>query len=303
MDYEEILMVKISWYYYIEGKTQQMISDMLGISRMRVIKLLDKAREMKIVQFKIRPDSARHMELEKKIMDKYNLKDVYLVPSLSDNINETVARAAALYISERAQKRSFINIGYGDTISRTLRNLSFSADSEISLVSLTGGVSHYVSVMDPSARNSNFYIIPAPFIASSGEMAKAIIDEPSVNEILNMNKHANMTVVGIGCMTDTATVVKDGKLTGNDLVVLEMSGAVGDVLGHFIDKNGNQIDAPIHDRLISTPLDNLKEFDNVIAVAGGYEKRCAINAVLKTKIIDVLIADEDTAEALLKIKD
>ena len=303
MDYEELLMVKIAWYYYIEGKTQQMISDMLGISRMRVIKLLDKAREQKIVQFKIRPDSAQHIELEKKVIEKYNLKDAYLVPSLSDNINETVARAAALYISERAQKRSFINIGYGDTISRTLKNLSFSSDAEISLVSLSGGVSNYVSVVDPSVRNSNFYIIPAPFIASSGEMARAIIDEPSVNEIFCMNKHAKMTVVGIGCMTESATVVKDGKLTSNDLVMLEMNGAVGDVLGHFIDRNGNQVEAPIHDRLISASLEDLREFENVVAVAGGNEKRCAIHAALKTNIIDTLITDEKTAESLLKIND
>lgn len=303
MEYEEILMAKIAWYYYIEGKTQQSISDMLGISRMRVIKLLDKAREQKIVQFRIRPDNEQHVELENKIIEKYNLNDAYIVPSISENINESVARAAAMYISERAQRRSFINIGYGDTVSRTLKNLSFGSDSEISLVSLTGGVSHYISIMDPSAKNASFYIIPAPFLASSGEMARAITEEASVSEILSMNKLADMTIVGIGCLDENATVVKEGKLTSADLVVLEKSGAVGDVIGHFIDRNGNQVEAPVHEKLISTSLESLKEFKNVVGVAGGYEKRCAINAALKTNIINTLITDEETAKALLKIKD
>ncbi len=303
MDYEENLMIKISWFYYIEGMTQQAISDTLGISRNRVLKLLDKAREKKIVQFQIRPDCTHHMELENQIMEKYQLKDAYMVPSQSDNINESVARAAALYISERAQNHSFINIGYGDTISRTLKNLVFSSDSEISLVSLTGGVSHYISVVDPSVRNSNFYIMPAPFIASTGEMARAIANEPSVKEIYQMNSLASMTVVGVGGMSESATVVREGKLTNNDLKMLEMSGAVGDILGHFISKEGEQVNASIHERLISTPLEKLKEFQNVIGVAGGWEKRYALHAALKSGVINILITDEDTAEALVNISD
>lgn len=301
MEYEEMLMVKIAWFYYMEGKTQQAISDMLGISRMRVIKLLDKAREQKIVQFKIRADSSHHMKLENQLIEKYALKDAYLVPSQSDNINESVARAAASYIGERVQNHSFINIGYGDTISRTLKNLVFSSDSEISLVSLTGGVSHYISVVDPSVRNSNFFIMPAPFIASSAEMAKAIANEPSVKEIFRMNRLACMTVIGIGGMSERATVVREGKLTSTDLMMLEMRGAVGDILGHYINQDGVQVDAPIHERLLSVPLSALKDFDNVIGVAGGIEKDPAIQAALKNGIIDILITDENTAESLVKM--
>ena len=41
-DYEKNLMVKIAWYYYVENMTQQAIADQLNITRMRVIKLLEK---------------------------------------------------------------------------------------------------------------------------------------------------------------------------------------------------------------------------------------------------------------------
>ena len=43
-DYEDILLVKVAWYYYMEGLTQQTIGDYLGIPRLRVNRLLDKAR-------------------------------------------------------------------------------------------------------------------------------------------------------------------------------------------------------------------------------------------------------------------
>ena len=44
MDYEESLMIKIAWYYYFENMTQQSVADTLGITRMRVIKLLEKSQ-------------------------------------------------------------------------------------------------------------------------------------------------------------------------------------------------------------------------------------------------------------------
>ena len=35
MNYEDSLIVKTAWYYYIENMTQQKISEKLGISRMK----------------------------------------------------------------------------------------------------------------------------------------------------------------------------------------------------------------------------------------------------------------------------
>jgi DNA-binding transcriptional regulator LsrR (DeoR family) len=66
------------------------------------------------------------MQLEKKLADTYKLKDTFIVPSPpSDmNVNENIAKAAALYISNRLESNTFINMGYGDTQSRILNNLA-----------------------------------------------------------------------------------------------------------------------------------------------------------------------------------
>ena len=56
MNYEESLMVKTAWYYYFENMTQQAIADRLSISRMRVIKLLEAARQTGVIQFRLRSD-------------------------------------------------------------------------------------------------------------------------------------------------------------------------------------------------------------------------------------------------------
>ena len=64
LNYEESLMVKASWYYYFENMTQQAIADRLSISRMRVIKLLESARQSGIIQFRLRSDGVGVMVTE-----------------------------------------------------------------------------------------------------------------------------------------------------------------------------------------------------------------------------------------------
>ena len=51
---------------------------------------------------------------------------------------------------------------------------------------------------------------------------------------------------------------------------------------------------------MSTPLKELQKLENVIGVAGGPMKVDAILAALRGKYLDVLITDEDTAQALLE---
>ena len=108
-----------------------------------------------------------------------------------------------------------------------------------------------------------------------------------------------MSVVGIGCLNDRATIVKNGILNNNDFTFLKMQGAVGDVLSHFLDKNGRVVSHDLEGRLMSTPMDQLRTLDNVIGAAGGADKAEAILAVLRGGYLDMLITDEDTAQLLL----
>lgn len=302
MDDEEALMIKISWYYYFDNMTQQRISEFLGISRMRVVKLLEKARNTGIIQFKIREDSASRLQLEKRLAETYNLKDTFIVPSPPSEIsvNENIARAAAMYINNRLGNNNFINMGYGDTQSRILNNLATMAEHPLSVVSMTGGVSYYLPNNMSSIFNAKLYLIPSPLLVSSKEVVEAIRNEGSINEISRMLQLSSLSVVGIGSMGDNATIIKSGILSKNDLLYLEMKGAVGDILCHFIDKDGNLIDTNIEERLITTSLSTLLNLNNVIGVAAGDDKVAAIKAVLKGGYIDILITDESTALQLLE---
>lgn len=300
-NYEEILMVKTAWYYYIENYTQQKISELLGISRIRVIRLLEKARQNGIVSFRIRQDNNRRMQVEKSLITRFSLNDAFVIPVGSDasELNESLAQAAAMYIADRLTDNTFINMGYGDTPSRILNHLARSTEHPINAVSLTGGVSYYLPNTQSSVFNARLHLIPSPLILGSPELVQVMFQEESVQRIQQMSRVAKMTVVGIGGMGSNATIIQNGILTKADFLLLEMQGAVGDILSHFIDKDGNPIQSSVEQRLLSTPLQELRQMNNVIGVAGGEDKIEAIHAVLKGQYLDTLITDEATAEALL----
>lgn len=299
-DFEENLMIKIAWYYYMENLTQQAIANQLGISRMRVIKLLEKARQTGIVQFRISSSFDKRHSLETKLMEHYHLKDCYIVPTNPDaaGVNDTIAKAASIYIANHATDNCYINFGYGDTSSRTIEYLAKNLEISASFVSLTGGVSYYLPNSESNIFNAKLYLIPAPLIMSSKEMADALKEENSVKEVSNMIQLASMTIVGIGSMDNDATIVKSSILNYNDFLLLNMKGAVGDIICHFLDKDGNLVDTDIDSRLISVPLDKLNQLENVIGVAAGKHKVSAITSALKGGYLDILITDESTAELL-----
>lgn len=305
-DFEDNLMVKIAWYYYMEDMTQQAIADQLNISRMRVVKLLEKARQTGLIQFKIPSMFEKRHALEMNLIEKFHLKDCYAAPANPDsnNLNDTIAQAASVYIADHmmGSNTNYINFGYGDTPSKTIAYLAKSLETTVSFVSLSGGVGYYLPMLGSKIFNAKLYLIPAPLIMSSKEMAVAMGQERSVQEVTNMIELANMTIVGIGAMDDDATIAKTANLTHNDFLLLRMKGAIGDINCHFIDKDGNVVDRDIDSRAISLPLESLNKLNNVIGVSGGAHKVQAIAAALKAGYIDVLITDEATAELLCQIE-
>ena len=298
-DYQ--LMLKATWYYYMENYTQQQISQLLGVSRAKVIRLLDEARATGVIRFLFREDDRARMEVERELIGHFGLEDAFVVPTPAHTaeLTQSIAQAASVYIADHLRADGFLNIGYGDMTGLILDNLASSRRSDINVASLTGGVSYYLPKVSSEVFAMHLYLTPSPLILSSQNLRDALLREPAIQDVYRMTSHADMTVVGIGSMDEEATIIRNGILSKTDFALLKMQGAVGDVLNHFIDADGNPVDTDIEDRIVSTSLETLQGMRNVVGVAGGKVKIPAINAVLKHGYLNVLVTDEVTARGLL----
>lgn len=295
------LATKAAWYYYMEDNTQAQIAEVMGVSRAKVIRLLEEARAQGIVQFSFRKNDSQRVSAEQLLIDRFGLKDAFVVPTPLDSsaINQSIAQGAAHYVSDHLREDGYLNIGYGDTVSRMLGFLAKNREESLNVVSLTGGVSYYLPTVGTTAYSMHLFLTPSPLVVSSRQVRDALLDEKSLQDVSTMTEHADMSVVGIGAAVEGATVLRNGILNEGELAVLKMQGAVGDVLNHFMDKDGTLIKTEIEDRVISTDLDKLRQLKNVVGVAGGKDKVTAIKAVLNGGYLNVLITDSDTAAELL----
>ena len=295
------LATKAAWYYYMEDNTQAQIAEVMGVSRAKVIRLLEEARAQGIVQFSFRKNDSQRVSAEQLLIDRFGLKDAFVIPTPLDSsaINQSIAQGAAHYVSDHLREDGYLNIGYGDTVSRMLGFLAKNREESLNVVSLTGGVSYYLPSVGNTAYSMHLFLTPSPLVVSSRQVRDALLDEKSLQDVSTMTEYADMSVVGIGAAVEGATVLRNGILNEGELTVLKMQGAVGDVLNHFMDKDGNLIQTEIEDRVISTDLDKLRQLKNVVGVAGGKDKVTAIKAVLNGGYLNVLITDSDTAAELL----
>lgn len=302
---EEELICRAAWLYYREKLTQEEIGDRLGISRIKVSRLIERGHKLGLIQVQINSRFQHCLKLESALTEHYALSQAIVTPTGDEaNLNENLSFAAAKYLSSQLQLSSLLAIGWGDTVSRALHKLAYSlADANVSLISLTGGVSSYLqslgSFQTHSSPQRKLHLIPAPILASTEEVARALQQEPQVREVLAMLQTADCALVGVGAVADSATLVTTGYVKPEEILLYERQGAVGDILGQFYDCEGKLLNLPLHKRVTGVGIETLRHIPNVVGVAGGPNKVEAIRGALKGHRLDVLITDEKTARALV----
>ncbi|MGY5190548.1 UNVERIFIED_CONTAM: helix-turn-helix domain-containing protein, partial [Bacillus amyloliquefaciens DSM 7 = ATCC 23350] len=78
--------------YYTDGWTQQEIAKKLNVSRPVISKILQKAKDVGIVEVYIKDESIHTVELEKQLETTFQLTEAVVVPSVG-TMSEMVKRA------------------------------------------------------------------------------------------------------------------------------------------------------------------------------------------------------------------
>ena len=95
-------------------------------------------------------------------------------------------------------------------------------------------------------------------------------------------------------------VLDDAALAPRDLALWARgAGAVGEIVGWIFDAEGRLLPEGAGERAASAPIPD-RDRTTVIALAKGRRKLPAIAAALKGRLVNGLITDEATAEALLE---
>lgn len=303
---EQELLARIAWFYYHDGLTQGEIGEQLGLTRLKVSRLLEKGRQSGVIRVQINSRYEGCLELENQLMELFALRHVRVLPALPrHDMSERIGIGAAQEIMKQLQPQQLLGVGFGETAMSTLQHLSgFITSQQIRLVTLSGGVGPYMTGIGQLDAACSVSIIPAPLRASSASVATIFRQERSVQDVMLTACAADIAVVGIGSLSQKreATIMRSGYISEGEQLLFGRKGAVGDILGYFMQRSGELTESmPIHQELIGVSLRDLNNIPQVIGVAGGVEKAEAILAALAGKHINALITEESTVRAMLNM--
>lgn len=307
---DELLAVRVAELYYDDDKTQDEIGGLLGISRWKAGRLLTQARDAGIVRIEIVHPRARRLTLERALRERFGLTDAVIVPSPEDEgaLAARVAQAAADYLAALRPVPATLGISWGRTLDAVADRVAEGWADGVDVVQINAGLSRH---RDPGAAASTAVtiaqrgggravLLPSPAILERIETKRAIEADRTVADVLAQAATASAYLYSAGVADAGSVHVENGYLTADEIAGLVRKGAVGDVVGRFIDARGEIVDPELDARTVGLGLDALRSASTAILVVAGAGKHDIARAVVENGLCTVLVSDETTAQALLR---
>jgi len=303
----EQLRARIAWYYYVAGLTQQEISERLGIARARVNRIAGQLRADGSVVVDIRLPLVSCVALEEELKEAYGLKLVAVVPSADDDEQQRrmIGDAAGAMLDGLIEDGQCISVGWGRTLSATIKQLRTRQLRDSSVVSLMGGLTRgsetnafEVSTELAKTLGADCYYVTAPIYCPSIESREFLLTHSGVNEVMARARNSNVAIVSCGDMTPR-TKLTTIYTVRERLAELKTIGAIGEFLGTFLDAKGLPVDHVLNKSVIAMPPADLAAIPNSILISGGLYKADIIQAILSAGYVHCLVTDEAVAQRLV----
>lgn len=301
--------MRIAWMYYVEGLTQNEIAEKLGIGRVTVVRNINEAIKQREVKIRIEGDIAECIEIEDGLKKAFNLQDAIVVPepNNSANIAKSIGNAAGMFVSDTLKDGMSVGVGWGATLYESLATLTTRELNNVQVISLLGGIVQ-ARKFNPAefawqfarAVGADCYLLQAPAVVDSPATREALVERCGLRDVFKRAEKLDIAMLSCGNMELKSTAFRFEMLPEEDRLALIKAGAVGDLLYNFFDINGKIVDHPVNKRIMSIPLEQLRDVPLRVISAGGADKIEAIYGAIKLINCNVLITNEETALALLK---
>ena len=308
------LLAQIASMYYEQNMTQNAIGKELGLSRVKVYRLLKQAREEQIVQITIHWPVMRDMGLEKALMQAFDLDQALVLATNPENQSLTLRRLGYLgarYLEQVLEDGMTMAVCVGRSTYEVIHAIRPGFKVRIHVAQAMGSVPFAVEAFDSVALarelaqklGGQVLYLSSPLMADSPEAAEVLRSQRSIKRTLTAAQEADVALLGIGNLDPaTSGFVKAGSMTPDELIQLAVDGAIGDIGGKIITGTGELHTCDYNQRIIGLSLAELRHIPTTIATAAGQEKAVAIRGVLHTGIIDVLCTDDQAAKEVLQLE-
>ncbi|MGD8753098.1 MAG: sugar-binding domain-containing protein [Anaerolineales bacterium] len=305
--------VRVARMYYYQNMKTELIAKEMNVSRSTVSRLLSFAKREGLVNIQIVDPTEEPQRMEKRILQRFELEQVHVVP-VPEVAGEAewlqrAAQYAAKYLNTLFDSGMVLGIAWGTTLSAISAHLLKKSTNNAQIVQLNGagntqtmGIKYASEIIMRFAVNyrARAHLFPVPTFFDYAETKKALWKERSIKRLLDLHKKTDLLIYSIGAVNAgiPSHVYSGGYLEEQDYTELDRLNVAGDIATVFFKADGSFSSIPMNDRA-SGPSLNLFQEKYGVCVVSGLAKVRGLYAALKGKLMKELIVDEPTARELI----
>ncbi|HIZ35155.1 MAG TPA: Cro/Cl family transcriptional regulator [Candidatus Ruania gallistercoris] len=306
MDRDELVLMRdVSVDFHVHGKSKVEIADARNLSRFRVARLLNTARELGIVRISIElPEESE--DLSEPLARSLGVP-VTIAPSHSEpgQRRDLLARTLARTVRDHVQEGMTVGFSWSRTLETAAVHLDQLPPCEV--VQLVGAqpvegsgdsmglIQHFKAI--PGVRT---WPIWAPLTVGDASTAAGLRAQPQIARALRKADELDLAVVAIGGWSPQSSTVYP-TLSAADLAAIKEHSPVGECSGRLFDADGLELHAPLEQRVVAVQLEQLRRTPTVIASGFGKETAAAVHAAVHGGFADILVLDAECAGALIEM--
>ncbi|MEM8849146.1 MAG: sugar-binding domain-containing protein [Pseudomonadota bacterium] len=308
---ETDLRLRAAWLYYGHGLTQLAVADRLGLSRSKVLRLLEEVRNRQEVRIWVNGGPGSSVALGVDLQAALDVNEVIVVPGTAlpdEGGTRAVGMALGSRLTRCIDRAMLIGVGWGRTLHASLPAFAPRQQADCRVVSLMGGS------VDPDLASAFEYpwrfasrlgaecqLFPAPVVVETPEVRRSLLEASGMGLILDLGRNLDMAIYSVGDVGANGSSLSHRLIPPGAYDEMVADGAVADVMCQFIDASGQDVDHPIRNRLMSLPLDDLARARIRVLASAGASRGTAIAAAVRRTRPTILVIDEAAALELQRI--
>lgn len=300
------LMVDVARRFYIEDESRVEIANSLGLSRFKVARLLQAAKDSGVVRISIAPPTEIDVYAASALSEKWGVPRVFVVPTVDDEdwMRSRLAETAASYLVETITPSDVLGLSAGRTTSIMAGAIAEMSACTVIQTTGAGGTSINTSPIETvrrvaEATGSQVYPLYAPMVLESARSADDLRRLPDVASTIEMFPRLTKLVSNIGSWRPGQSAIYD-TCSQEDREAITRAGVVAEILGVLLTADGKIVMPEFTRRCITVPADIMRTIPDMVVVTSSHPREQTTRAALRAQLVGTLITDSATAELLLE---
>ncbi|MDR3431876.1 MAG: sugar-binding transcriptional regulator [Rouxiella aceris] len=307
------LLTEIAVAYYCDEITQEEIANKFGFSRIKIGRLLKRAKEEGIVEINVRYHPVFSTKLEEQLKERFPISRALIALDHSDEDEQRrqVATLVSGYLNNILKDNVVVAVGQGRNVAAVAETSGTIQVRDCRFICGIGGThrpgdvinADHISRLLARKFGGSSESLYAPAYVENMQLKELLLKNGTIKETLDRARKADVALVGIGDMNEDSYMVKLGWFTPQEISDASLNqGVIGDIAGYdFFNARGEHVNTVMDNRVIGLSVEELRQIPCVIAIATENTKAMAIMGALRTGAIDIIATSARNIRTILSM--